>query len=73
MAAESAKVCEPFPHPSTMLTVQFNEQRSVQSLNNARAEILSLNKAVADAEERFAKYRAEKVGNFRLWGTVLLT
>ncbi|ORX37030.1 hypothetical protein BD324DRAFT_650644 [Kockovaella imperatae] len=45
MAAESSK---------------FNEQRSAQALQTARNEILQLNKSVADVDERFAKYRAEK-------------
>lgn len=40
---------------------QFNEERSVQALSSARAEILHLSKAAADIEERFGKYRAENV------------
>lgn len=41
---------------------QFNEQRSTQGLQSARTEILGLSRSVADVEERFGKYRAEKVG-----------
>jgi hypothetical protein len=41
--------------------MQFNEDRSVQALQNARAEILTLSQATASVEERFGKYRAEKV------------
>ncbi len=47
-----------------MLTwiLQFNEERSVAALQNARNEILNLGKAIADVEERFGKYRVDKVG-----------
>nr|XP_031858524.1 uncharacterized protein CI109_006047 [Kwoniella shandongensis]KAA5525596.1 hypothetical protein CI109_006047 [Kwoniella shandongensis] len=44
----------------TTETAKFNEKRSSQALEGARAEILNLSKAVADVEERFGRYRAEK-------------
>ncbi|KAK8864149.1 hypothetical protein IAR55_001395 [Kwoniella newhampshirensis] len=44
----------------TTETAKFNEKRSSQALQSARAEILNLSKAVADVEERFGKYRADK-------------
>ncbi|WRT66753.1 uncharacterized protein IL334_003716 [Kwoniella shivajii] len=44
----------------TTETAKFNEKRSSQALDSARAEILNLSKAVADVEERFGRYRAEK-------------
>ncbi|WVR06682.1 hypothetical protein IAU60_003714 [Kwoniella sp. DSM 27419] len=44
----------------TTETAKFNEKRSSQALESARAEILNLSKAVADVEERFGRYRAEK-------------
>ncbi|WWC63005.1 uncharacterized protein I303_105603 [Kwoniella dejecticola CBS 10117] len=44
----------------TTETAKFNEKRSVQALESARAEVLHLSKAVADVEERFGRYRAEK-------------
>ena len=37
----------------------------MQALSGARAELLNLSKATADIEERFGKYRAEKVS--RRW------
>ncbi|WVF69077.1 hypothetical protein IAT40_003851 [Kwoniella sp. CBS 6097] len=46
----------------TTETAKFNEKRSSQALESARAEILNLSKAVADVEERFGRYRAEKQG-----------
>lgn len=41
--------------------MQFNEERATQALQGARAEILTLGQAMADIEERFGKYRADKV------------
>ncbi|ADV25676.1 nucleoprotein TPR [Cryptococcus gattii E566] len=40
-------------------TAKFNEKRSIQALESARAEIISLSKAVSEVEERFGRYRAE--------------
>ncbi|KAE8542037.1 hypothetical protein D1P53_001516 [Cryptococcus gattii VGV] len=43
----------------TTETAKFNEKRSIQALESARAEIISLSKAVSEVEERFGRYRAE--------------
>ncbi|KAL0240713.1 hypothetical protein I308_106513 [Cryptococcus tetragattii IND107] len=43
----------------TTETARFNEKRSIQALESARAEIISLSKAVSEVEERFGRYRAE--------------
>lgn len=62
MAAESAKVgclitrCD----DHKQLTWKFNEERSKQALDAARAENLRVGKIHADLDERFGKYRAEK-------------
>lgn len=57
MAAESSKVCFKLEYG----WYQFNEQRATQALQAARAEVLNLSKGTAEVEERFGKYRAEKV------------
>jgi len=38
----------------------------VQALQSARVEILNLSQATASVEERFGKYRAEKVGSITI-------
>ncbi|KIR70583.1 nucleoprotein TPR [Cryptococcus deuterogattii CA1014] len=43
----------------TTETAKFNEKRSIQALESARAEIISLSRAVSEVEERFGRYRAE--------------
>ncbi|OXG43671.1 nucleoprotein TPR [Cryptococcus neoformans] len=60
----------------TTETAKFNEKRSIQALESARAEIISLSKAVSDVEERFGKYRAEAQSDqsrFRAENESLLT
>ncbi|ODN74219.1 hypothetical protein L202_07665 [Cryptococcus amylolentus CBS 6039] len=43
----------------TTESAKFNEKRSTQALESARAEIITLTKAVSEVEERFGRYRAE--------------